>query len=259
MPPFVSIRVTGPKTLVPKPVSSGQDCDVNCTWIQFLTAKCHLRLTLKDNVIVRKASHGRGTNAEANLGDHVADFISTNYSRQRPSYTIRLTLVTPRTRLSSGFRPQPEMVTAESGSRKSVSVKNHERKRKVTFRTGRCDKLCIGCVPSRINARTSSRFQPPMELEPLRNSSFGVDVEDVRSVTAFVEERELERAGVQNHFIKNAVICRLNSFNNTELVRIHHELQTLVDDHAWCRLTYRVPRAAHLLSNAFQLETIPRL
>ncbi|ODN00567.1 hypothetical protein Ocin01_06092 [Orchesella cincta] len=270
MPPYVNIRVTGPKTLVPKVFSVREiECDVNWTWIQFLHEKCLLtEVKLTDQVVVRKASCSVRSSWEANLGDYVRDFIN-NYSRIRSSYTVRLTMKMKAPKQRPVIRPDASAVRRTDNRVYRVpdsiasSVKNHVRSTTPGSSPGsgsNSPSFTFKAPFPKKPRLDSPEYQPRLELEPLENCSTmtaDTDDDDVRSVTTVMEVRDLKRHGINHKMLKPIVLNRIGAMSNPELLRIQNELELLVADQAWHRLIYRVPRAAHLLGNIFGIQTIP--
>ncbi|CAL8139615.1 unnamed protein product [Orchesella dallaii] len=267
---FVTIRVTGPKTLVPNTLMRGQECDVNWTWLEFLNVRCQLKINASDQLIVRTASHTAGRAWQANLGDRVMDFIN-KYARIRASYTIRLTMIMPRTQWSFAIRPRavPARRTGteslqQAAPTSSSIVNTVKSSRKISQKD--CEQHCSGCraIPPRTKRTSkmpSSRSESRMELQPTVNSAVPSIIEGNvdRVGTTVAAGRQLERNGLANTntFIKADIINRLMTLENRELLLIHDELQALVDKSNWCRLVYRVPRTGHFLSNIFRLRMFP--
>jgi len=237
MPPFVRIRVTGSKKLVPQLSMEEVECDVNWTWIQFLREKYQLEFTLSDKIVVRKVSYPLSKGWEAKLRDKVQEFIQ-KFARVKTSYKVRLTMKRKQYKKRQIIRPN------------AIGVR---RVGSPVYRVS--DNPSSSSTVER-NQSNVSQFHPGLDLEPHENNDFIFD-DDVRSVTTAMERNELARQGIADRMIKPVVASRLATIDNAELLRIQQELKSLVDDSLWHRLIYRIPRAAHLLSNIFGIDTSP--
>jgi len=258
----VLIQFVGPKSLIPGDyLARSMECNLNMTWNQFLTTKYQLKKQLNDDMIVTTASYKTTKRQQANLGDKVKDFIC-KFPRVRKVFKLRLrTKESPV--VSRGKRSTAKQSTSAAAAAAGVgrerlrSRVGHGRKVVgVTHKSSEQHYESLNIPFTNLKHGSSSSYLDPMDdqyFEPLNEE---MNFEDDRfSVLSDVVRKDLWQEGIKNTIIKPSVVSRLdNNFDNAEMLRIQNELQKLVDQGNWQRLTSKVPRTGHVLCNIFQLR-----